>query len=91
MLGHNILSASPAQRGHYYKLVANQGHTSVQNNLGLLYKKGNGDEQDYDKAGHYLQLAAEQGYAKAKRELDSMDTRRTVSEAVREETELLIK
>jgi hypothetical protein len=72
---------------HYYKLAADQGNDNAQTNLALLYKKGNGDEQDYIKARHYLQLAAEKAMVKRRENLTQWI--RVISEAVREETEII--
>ena len=41
------------------------GYAKAQYSLGLMYKKGHGVEQNYDKANEYFALAAEQGVVHA--------------------------
>lgn len=48
-----------------YLLAAEQGYVSAQYNLGYMYDKGYGVEQDYREAEKWYRLAAEQGDADA--------------------------
>jgi len=43
-----------------YRQAAEQGLSEAQNNLGVLYKDGQGVSQDYGAAAHWFRLAAEQ-------------------------------
>ena len=45
--------------------AAKQGDADEQNNLGLMYVKGNGVPQDYTEAAKWFRKAAEQGLARA--------------------------
>jgi uncharacterized protein len=45
--------------------AAKQGDAEAQNNLGLMYVKGNGVPQDYAEAAKWFRKAAEQGFAPA--------------------------
>ena len=45
--------------------LAQQGNAAAQNNLGLMYKKGDGVTQDYGTAVEWFKLAAKQGHARA--------------------------
>ncbi len=45
--------------------LANDGHAKAQNNLGILYRRGFGVEQDYVTAAGWYRKAAEQDFAKA--------------------------
>ena len=47
------------------KRKAEQGNASAQNNLGVLYVKGEGVLQDYKKGVYWYSKAAEQGHTKA--------------------------
>ena len=66
-----------AQRGDFvtalkeWRLLAEQGDTSAQFNLGVMYENGNGKGvlQDYAEAVKWYSLAAEQGYADAQNNL----------------------
>jgi len=66
------------KRGDYdtalkeFRLLAEQGDTSAQNNLGLMYGNGQGVPQDYQEAVRWFRLAAEQGFALAKNNLGAM-------------------
>ncbi len=44
---------------------AEKGNSSAQNYLGLMYAKGQGTSQDYNKAIHWFKKAAEQGQPSA--------------------------
>jgi TPR repeat protein len=46
-------------------MEVNPGHVKIQNNLGFLYEKGEGTEQDFAKAAEFYKQAAEQGEADA--------------------------
>ena len=52
-----------------YQLSANLGNKFAQNNLGYLYYKGQGVEQDYPTAIKWFQLSAAQGNAMAQTNL----------------------
>ena len=45
--------------------LAEQGDAVAQNNLGLMYDRGHGVQQDYEIALKWSRLSAEQGYANA--------------------------
>ena len=47
------------------KQLASQGEADAQNNLGLMYKNGEGVRQDYTKAVEWYTKAANQGIADA--------------------------
>ena len=49
-----------------------QGDASAQNNLGLMYSKGQGVPQDYGEAVRWYRKAAEQGRASAQNNLGLM-------------------
>ena len=48
-----------------WKPLAEQGYALAQNNLGVMYEKGQGVSQNYKTAVKWYTLAAEQGYAVA--------------------------
>jgi S1-C subfamily serine protease len=52
--------------------LAEQGHPSAQNNLGVMYDKGQGVTKDYETAVKWYRLAAEQGLASAQKNLGVM-------------------
>lgn len=52
--------------------LANKGDACAQNNLGLMYEKGHGVEQSYEKAVEWYLKAAEQGFARAQNNLGVM-------------------
>lgn len=52
--------------------AAEQGDARAQNNLGLMYKYGDGAPQDYAKAIYWCRKAAQQGYAEAQSDLGMM-------------------
>jgi TPR repeat protein len=49
--------------------LVKQGHTGAQTNLGVLYNKGEGVDQDYGAALKWWTLAAEQGHSDAQANL----------------------
>lgn len=53
----------------WWEKSAKQGHAKAQNNLAVMYRKGNGVAQDYQKAFKWFQKAASQGYAIAQKNL----------------------
>jgi len=55
-----------------WKPLAEQGNAEAQNNLGLMYYKGEGVVQDYKEAVKWYRLAAEQGNGDAQRNLGFM-------------------
>jgi hypothetical protein len=56
----------------WYRLAADQGDASAQNNLGIMYANGQGVPQDDEQAVHWYRLAAEQGHALAQYNLGGM-------------------
>ncbi len=54
-----------ATAAQLYKLAADQGNAEAQNNLGVMYDKGQGVTQNYQEAARLYKLAADQGYARA--------------------------
>ncbi len=66
------------ERGDYvaalkeWRPLAEQGNTSAQNNLGVMYAEGRGVPQDYAEAVRWYRLAAEQGNAGAQNNLGIM-------------------
>ena len=67
-----------AQKGDFatalrlWKPLAEQGNSSAQYNLGLMYDNGRGVAQDYKTAVKWYTLAAEQGFAPAQVNLGLM-------------------
>ena len=55
-----------------YRLAAERGDASAQNNLGVMYAMGRGVAQDHALAAHWYRLAAEQGDARAQYNLGFM-------------------
>ena len=55
-----------------WKPLAEQGYALAQNNLGVMYEKGQGVSQNYKTAVKWYTLAAEQGYALAQFNLGVM-------------------
>ncbi len=66
------------RRGDYatalseWRPLAEQGHAKAQNNLGLMYRNGEGVPQDDAEAVGWWRKAAEQGYATAQHNLGVM-------------------
>ena len=54
------------------EMSAEQGDAMAQNNLGVMYQKGEGVPQDYKEAVKWYRLAAEQGHATAQTNLGGM-------------------
>ena len=52
--------------------LAKQGNASAQNNLGAMYRDGQGVPQDYKTAVKWFRLGAEQGVARAQNSLGMM-------------------
>ena len=52
-----------------WKPLAEQGYALAQNNLGVMYEKGQGVSRNYKTAVKWYTLAAEQGYAFAQSNL----------------------
>jgi len=66
--------------------LAEQGHAGAQNNLGLMYDKGQGVPQDHVQAHIWFNLAATQGNKQAAKDRDIVAKRMTpvdISEAQR--------
>ncbi|MCP5329731.1 MAG: SEL1-like repeat protein [Pseudomonadales bacterium] len=55
-----------------WRPLAQQGNARAQNNLGILYRNGEGVVQDYDLAREWLLRAAAQGWARAQFSLGMM-------------------
>ena len=55
-----------------WRQLADQGDSSAQFNLGLLYYDGKGVPQDYTEAANWFRRAAEQDYEKAEHNLGAM-------------------
>ena len=59
------------ERGDYatalreWSPLAEQGHAGAQNNLGFMYRNGQGVPQDYAEALQWYRKAAEQGHAES--------------------------
>ncbi len=70
--------AAAAKRGDHatalreWRPLAEQGHASAQNNLGVMYNEGQGVQQEYAEAVKWYRKAAEQGFAGAQNNLGSM-------------------
>ncbi len=70
----------------WYRKAAEQGVVDAQNNLGLMYGRGQGVPQDYVRAHMWLNLAAANGNANAAKGRDitaSMMTAAHIAEAQR--------
>ena len=61
-----------AEAVKWYRLAADQGVAQAQNNLGFMYKNGQGVPQDYAEAAKWYRLAADQGHASAQSTLGVM-------------------
>lgn len=70
--------AAAYQRGDYatafreMSVLADQGDSSAQHNLGIMYSKGQGVTQDYREAAKWFRLSAEQGHADSQNNLGTM-------------------
>lgn len=53
-------AGDPAEAARWYALAAEQGVSEAQNNLGVMYKDGQGVNQDYAEAARWFMKAAEQ-------------------------------
>ena len=58
-----------ASATYWLRKAAEQGQQTAQNNLGLMYARGQGVRQDNTQAEHWLRKAAEQGHADAQNSL----------------------
>ena len=56
----------------FYRLAAVQGHATAQNNLGIMFGKGQGGVQDKAEAIRWYRLAADHGHAAAQFNLGHM-------------------
>ncbi|WP_369598664.1 CHAT domain-containing protein [Sinorhizobium meliloti] len=63
---------SDTEAVRWYRLAAEQGLASAQNNLGVVYDKGRGVPQSDTEAVRWYRLAAEQGLASAQNNLGVM-------------------
>ena len=61
-----------AEAARLYKLAADKGNAAAQNNLGVLYEKGQGVPQSYEEAARLYKLAADQGDADAQNNLGEL-------------------
>ena len=59
------------------RLAKEQGDSSAQNNLGLMYAKGDGVEKDYITAHKWFNLAAVQGDGNARKNRDRVAQKMT--------------
>ena len=59
-----------AESAEQIRAKAEQGDASAQYNLGVIYEKGQGVQQDYAKAYMWISLAADQGLEDAIKKLD---------------------
>ena len=66
------LAAGAAVAQDWVKGLAEQGHAVAQNNLGEMYRKGDGVLQDYAEAVKWFQLSAGQGISQAQFNLGVM-------------------
>ena len=48
------------EAARWYRMAAEQGVSEAQNNLGVMYKDGQGVKQDFKEAAHWFLLAAQQ-------------------------------
>ena len=64
---NNYIKAS-----EFARLAADQGNAVAQTNLGIMYYKGQGVQQDYEEAARLYRLAVDQGYAAAQTNLGIM-------------------
>ena len=66
------------KRGNYkeayieFKRLAGLGNTTAQNNLGFMYDKGHGLQQDYQQAVYWHRKAAKKGHIGAKNRLSKI-------------------
>jgi uncharacterized protein len=59
-----------------FQTGADRGNATSMANLGLLYEKGFGVAQDFDKAREWYEKAAEKGDTSAKARLEQLPARR---------------
>jgi TPR repeat protein len=69
-LSWNNFGKSYKQAVTYFKIAAERGEASAQNNLAEMYEKGEGVKQDFQKAIRYYTLAADQGHIEAQNNLE---------------------
>jgi len=65
-------AANYEQAAKWYRKAACQGLSNAQNNLGVLYKDGQGLPQDSDSARYWFSLAAQQGLPIARKNLEKL-------------------
>ena len=70
--GDFVAPADDQQAVAWYRKAANQGLAVAQNNLGVMYMKGQGVPRDAQQAVAWFRKAAEQGLASARINLDAM-------------------
>jgi uncharacterized protein len=58
-----------------WKPLAEQGNADAQNNLGFMYRNGEGVTQDYAEAVKWFRKAAEQGNEEAKEALKDVEAK----------------
>jgi TPR repeat protein len=56
-----------------WKLLAKQGHAEAQYNLGLMYEKGQGIEQDYVEAHKWFNIAGVNGNETGRKNADIVE------------------
>ena len=64
-----------AEAVRWYRLAAEQGYVTAQNNLGLMYDQGEGISEDDAEAVRWFRMAAEQGDVVAQHNLGAMYAR----------------
>ena len=60
------------QAFQWYEQAAMAGYSQAQNNIGIMYKRGQGVEQSDEKAREWYEMAAKQGHAVAQYNLGNM-------------------
>jgi TPR repeat protein len=73
-----------------FRKAAARGDAKAQNNLGVIYYKGEGVAQDYVERHKWRKLAGENGYADARKSRETVEklmTREQIAEAQRRASE----
>ena len=71
---------SPAESVEQIRAKAEQGDATAQFNLGVMYRKGQGVQQDYSQAYMWINLAATQGLEKSIKLRDALVKKLTPSQ-----------
>jgi TPR repeat protein len=69
---HILIKTNPTRALAACRRLADQGDATAQNNLGVLYHKGQGVPQNYTEAVKWYRMSADQGYALAQYNLGIM-------------------